>query len=89
MLKKLLINSVIVVGAVGAGVYMSLRPWQVYQQQSKEARRHTIEMHKAEDHRDDLLRKEARAHSDIGKEELAREKGYLGPDEVAADPDKK
>ncbi len=87
--KKLLINGMIICCAVGAGVFVSLKPWQVYQKQSEDAKRRVEEMHNTESRRDQLLRTEARVQSSIGREEQARKAGYLGPGEVASDPDKK
>jgi len=87
--KKLLINGLIIFGAVSAGVCVSMKPWQVYQQQNSEAKQRVDEMRAAEGRRDLLLRKEARVQSSIGREEQARQAGYLGPGEVASDPDKK
>ena len=89
MVKKLLINGVIMCLAIGLGVSLSLKPWQVYQKQSEDAKKRVQEMHAAEGRRDDLLKNEARAQSSIGREEQARKAGYLGPGEVPSDPDKK
>jgi hypothetical protein len=89
MRKKIWINVAIILWAIAAGIFASIKPWQVYQKQNEETRMRSKEMRDAETHRDDLLRKEARAHSTIGQEELARKAGYLGPGEVASDTPKK
>jgi hypothetical protein len=67
--------------AVLAGVALSLKPWQAYNQQRKIADQSASEMRSAEAHRAELLRKEAKAGSPIGREELAREQGYVKPGE--------
>jgi len=87
--KRLLINGVIICWAIAAGVFVSLKPWQVYQKQSEDAKQRVREMRAAENHRDDLLRTEARLQSSIGREEQARKAGYLKPGETASDPEKK
>lgn len=84
MIKRLLINGIIVFWAIAAGVFVSLKPWQVFQKQSTEAKQRVKEMHDAETRRDLLLRTEARMQSSIGREEQARKAGYLGPGEVAS-----
>ena len=89
MQKKIVVNGVIIFWAIAAGIVVSIRPWQVYFKQSDEAKLHVKEMNHAESRRDILLSKEARAQSSIGHEEQARKAGYLGPNEVAPDADKK
>jgi hypothetical protein len=89
MWKKLAINGVIILWAIAAGVFLSVKPWQVYQKQNQEAKQRIHEMQDAESRRDQLLSKEGRAASSIGREEQARKAGYLGPNEVASDADKK
>lgn len=89
MWKKLLINGFIIFWAIAAGVCISVKPWQVYQKQSEETKQRVKEMQDAESRRDQLLSKEARAESSIGREEQARKAGYIGPGEQAPDADKK
>jgi hypothetical protein len=87
--KRILINGVIMFWAIAAGVFVSLKPWHVYQKQNEEAKQRVKDMEKAESVRDQLLSKEAREQSSIGREERVRKAGYLGPGEVASDQDKK
>ena len=82
MRKRLLINTVIIVWAIAAGIFASIRPWQVYQKQNEESKVRVKEMSAAEANRDELLKKEGHAQSSIGREEAARKAGYLGPGEV-------
>lgn len=82
MWKKLLINGFIATWAIAAGVFVSLKPWQVYQRQNEEAKHRIKEERDAEARRDQLITKEARAESSIGREELARKAGYVGSNEV-------
>jgi len=89
MRKRLLINGLIISWAIAAGVFVSIKPWQVYRKQNEDAIQRKREMHDAESRRDDLLRKEARAQSSVGREELARKAGYLAPGESSTDTDKK
>ena len=89
MRKKLAINVAIIVWAIGAGVFASIKPWQVYKKQSEETKARTQEMRDAENGRDELLRKEGHLKSSLGMEEQARAKGYLKANETAVDPDKK
>jgi hypothetical protein len=84
MWKKLLINGFIVFWAIAAGVCVSIRPWQVYQKQNTEAQQRLKEQRDAETRRDDLLSRESRAASSIGREELARKAGWVGPGEVVS-----
>lgn len=87
--KKLAINVAIIVWAIVAGIFASIKPWQVYKRQSAEAKARTSEMREAENARDELLRKEGNLKTPIGMEEQLREKGYVKTNEVLADPAKK
>jgi hypothetical protein len=84
MNRNLLINGLIVVFAASAGFALSLKPWQVYKQQQKIADEAVAEMRSSEAQREVLVRKEARLKSSVGKEELARSRGWLPPGEVPA-----
>jgi hypothetical protein len=82
--KRLLINGVIIVSAVIAGVTVSLRPWRLYRQENELAQTRVKVMRGAEADRDRMLKSEARHRSSIGREEDARGANYLGPGEVAS-----
>lgn len=84
MTKGALINGVIVVVAVIAGVAVSIRPWQVYHEQRKLADEQIADMKRSETKYEELVRDEARMRSNIGKEEMARGRGYLPQGEVPA-----
>lgn len=71
--------------AVGAGIALSLKPWQVYAKQREQANAALAEMRDAEKNRADLTRLKARYESSVGREELARKQGYTKPGEVAID----
>ena len=84
MSRNTLLNVAVVVVAAVAGVAASMKPWQVWSEQKAMANDETKEMRESEKRRDDLVRKDAKLKTSIGREELAREKGYLKPGEVAA-----
>ena len=71
------ISLAIVVFAISAGVFSSLKPWRAYQEQRAAANRQAAAMRSAEQERAALLRKQAQAGSPIGKEIHARELGYV------------
>jgi hypothetical protein len=75
-------NLVIVALAIGAGLGLSYRPWAAYVDQREKADRHIAEMREAEHRREDLLRQKARYEPPLGREELARSKGYVKADEI-------
>jgi cell shape-determining protein MreC len=87
--KKLAINLAIIVWAIAAGIFASIKPWQVYQRQNAETKARTSEMREAENARDELLRKEGNLKTPLGMEEQLREKKYVKTNEVLADSDKK
>jgi hypothetical protein len=84
MSKKALINGLIVVVAVSAGIALSIKPWEVYQDQRLAADEAVAEMKVSEAKREGLVRKEAILRSSIGKEQLARDRGWLPSNEVPA-----
>jgi hypothetical protein len=84
MTKGALINGTIVVAAMAAGVVVSVRPWQVYQDQRKQANQQIADMAKSEKKYEQLVRDEARLRSNIGKQEMARARGYLPQGELPA-----
>lgn len=82
MNRKLLWNAVLLVSAVGVGIGLSIKPWQVYRLQRQQADRAGADMRAAEQERVDLTRKKAQYDSELGKEELARNEGYRLKDET-------
>ncbi|MCC7434940.1 MAG: hypothetical protein IT363_09670 [Methanoregulaceae archaeon] len=81
-MNKLVVTSIIVVSAIGLGVGLSLKPWQVYREQRKLADDAIREMRTAESKKTELTRQRAQAESSLGREELARKQGYRRPDET-------
>lgn len=84
MARKSLINVCIVLVAVAAGLATSRSPWQVLSEQRERTERQEAEMRRLENLRESLVREQARYQSSIGKEELARERNFLPPNEVPA-----
>jgi hypothetical protein len=80
--KKLLLNSLFALSAVGLGVGLSIKPWRVYRLQRQAADMAVSDMRAAEKDRAELTRKKARSDSELGKEELARNEGYRQANEV-------
>ena len=82
MTRKLAWNVVFVLAAMAVGVFLSIKPWRIYQEQRTIADRSLAEMHQAESSRADLLREQADVDSPAGREKLARDAGYRKPGEV-------
>ncbi len=76
MARKLVWILLFFVAAIAAGVAFSLKPWQQYATQKSKADQATAEMRAAEHEKSDLVKQKARYESPIGKEQLARERGY-------------
>lgn len=70
-------------GLVGFG--MSLRPWQLVREQRQELARVKTEMREAESERATLVRRQRKQQTGDEREVLARERGYVRPDEVPLD----
>ena len=85
MNKRLLWNVLFVLAAVGVGIGLSIKPWQVYREQRKLADAALLDMRDAEKNKAELTRKKARYESAIGKEELARSQGYRQLNETPID----
>ncbi len=82
MLRKWIFNLVFVAAAVALGGYLSLQPWRVYRQQQRIADQKEAEMREAERRHVEDLKLEARYGSRLGREELARLRGFRKADEV-------
>ncbi len=85
MRPKKVFNFLFIGLAVGMGIYLSLKSWQVYKAQKNKADYWKKELEIAEKERTELLKKKALYESPIGREELARERGYKKPREIALD----
>jgi hypothetical protein len=71
------VNAALVILAIGAGLIMSLKPWHVYKAQQAETQKEVQEMNRSERTRTELLQQEAAAQTSVGKEEMARNLGYV------------
>lgn len=76
-MNRLLINGIIIVLAIATGIALSIRPWQVFHEQRSAADKTISEMRAAELRRSKLNIEQAKWDSQTGKEELARDKGYI------------
>ncbi|HWD38244.1 MAG TPA: hypothetical protein VG944_05295 [Fimbriimonas sp.] len=83
-MKRLFLNVFLVAAAVGVGIAVSIRPWQVYTQQQKITVQQIGEMRAAERRHAQDLEVEAHIGSSLGREELARKQGFRRQGEVPA-----
>jgi len=81
MFKNLIINLLLVLAAIGAGLMLSQRPWQVFKSQQKATQAQLEQMREAEKQYvgDTLVR--AKIGTSLGREELARKQGWRKSDE--------
>ena len=78
---KISLYGILLVAAVAVGVAYSIKPWQVYVEQRAQTDKSVAEMNQIEKRRLELIDKKTRYESSAGREELARNKGYLRPGE--------
>lgn len=71
----------IVVSAVGVGLFLSQKPWQVYKDQQGKAEGVVAEMREAELERERLMKEKMKASSPLGREQKIREKDWTKPGE--------
>ena len=71
----------LVIGACALGFGLSLRPWQNFFEQREAARNLGKEVTRVEKSRANLLEQETKMNSSVWKEEAARKKGFILPDE--------
>jgi hypothetical protein len=76
---------VVVAVAVGTGLYLSRKPWQVYRQQEVKAQETMREMREAEQERERLQIEKIKYSSPLGKEEELRKRGYGKAGETRVD----
>jgi hypothetical protein len=67
---------VVVAAAVGTGLYLSRKPWQIYREQDAKTRETIREMREAEQERERLQIDKIKYSSPLGKEEEMRTRGY-------------
>lgn len=82
MLKSVLINLLIAALAIGAGMALSQKPWNVYRAQQKATEAQLQRMHLAENQQIANIQLHAKLDTSIGREELARKQGWKRPGEV-------
>lgn len=73
--------------ALAVGVGFSLKPWRAYSDQRKVRDDYVDELNRSEKRIEDLVRQRARAESQLGREELARQQGFRRPNELPIDRD--
>jgi len=71
----------IVVIAVGVGLYLSRKPWEVYRDQQGKVASATSEMQAAEQERERLMKEKMKYNSALGREQKMREAGWIKPGE--------
>ena len=84
MSRKLFIHCILVFAGIIAGVFASMPRWQIWLQQHRRMEDEVARMHDAERDSAQLIREQARASSRLGREELARSRGWMGADESPA-----
>ena len=67
----------VVMAAVGAGLYLSRKPWQVYRDQQVKVAGATSEMQAAEQERERLMKEKMKYGSALGREQKMREAGWI------------
>ncbi len=85
MFKNPALAILILVLAVGTGIILSMKPWQVYREQRLLADAQNQMTRESEKSRADLVRQAIRKTTALGMEELSRQRGFLERDEVPAD----
>jgi hypothetical protein len=80
--RKLIFDALFVLVAVGIGLALSAEPWRVYQKQKQSAVMAEKIKNTAEANREELTRRKAQYDSELGKEELARNRGYRQANET-------
>lgn len=75
----------IVVSAIGLGLYLSRKPWEVYRDQRSTAMDAQQAMREAEEERAKLMKTQMRLSNPIGKEQVMREQGWVKANETPAE----
>ncbi len=81
MNRKFWYTLVVVAGAV-TGVVMSLTPWKVFSEQSRQTKAMVSDMQSTESERARLTAEKAHLESPLGRETTLRKKGYLRKGEI-------
>ena len=75
-------NGLLFVAAAALGVALSIRPWEEYRDQRMKADEAIRKSKQMQEEMSRLAREKAVIDTAAGKERLARERGYIKPDEV-------
>ena len=79
--RKLFVYCILIFAGCTAGLFASAPRLQFWKQERNQADYQLARMHAAEKQREELIRSQARANSRLGKEAIARGKGWLKPGE--------
>ena len=83
---RLIFRAVWVIAAVGLGLFLSREPWRIHDVQQAKRDAAMAELKRVQQSKAELLRDQAKYGSSVGREELARERGYLKPNERRLEP---
>lgn len=81
MMRRIAWKALWVLAAAGIAIGLSLKPWQLYREQAEGAEKSKAAMRKAEAEQAELLEEQSHVESPAGRERLARERGYVRPNE--------
>ena len=79
-------TALIVVLGILCGVAMSIKPWEKFREEQAQARSAKVEMKQVEREHAELLRQQSKLDSAVGREQLARSRGYKKPAETPWEP---
>lgn len=79
-------TALLIVLGILTGVALSIKPWQKFREEQAQARTAKVEMKQVEREHAELLRQQAKLDSAVGREELARKRGYKSPSETPWEP---
>lgn len=72
----------VAIAAIATGLALSWRPWWDFREHEVKRQQAVAEKRAAQAERSELLGQKARIETPVGKEELARSRGYVRPGEV-------
>lgn len=80
-MRRYALHGLLLVLAIGLGLFFSLGPWKLYAEQKQRANASEAEMREVQGERAELTRERSYAESPVGREELARGMGFKKPGE--------
>jgi hypothetical protein len=86
MAMRIIFRSLWVLAAVGLGLFVAREPWRIHEQQEAKRDKALAELRKTQQAKAELLTDKARYGNSVGREELARERGYMRPNEKPLEP---